>query len=60
MQGALNAVAYGAQGSVREEWARWLSDRPRMGWLVKKVRPPMTEAPVTDGDEDISNDETVL
>ncbi|GMH63433.1 hypothetical protein TrST_g1633 [Triparma strigata] len=59
-QGALNAVAYGAQGSVREEWARWLSDRPRMGWLVEKVRPPMTEAPVAEGEDDLSTDETVL
>lgn len=59
-QGALNAVAYGAQGSVREEWAKYLSDRPRMGWLVEKLRPQANELEEGEGDAMKEDDETVL
>lgn len=38
LQGLLNCVAYGLQPNVRKCWVEWLSNRPRTGWLVDKLR----------------------
>jgi len=57
LQGLLNCVAYGLQPNVRRCWVEWLSNRPRTGWIVKKLR--VDEAPGSTGKEEDEDVEAV-